>query len=76
MKLSTLKRQAQQATTWRGHSMKWGPIFGGATTNHGSQFGTCRNCGAEVLLTEHPAPNGIDIGGAAVALNCVKWVAA
>ena len=52
--------------------MQWGSPFGNATTNIYSQFGTCKHCKAEVLLTEYPAPNATGIGGAAVAMNCQK----
>lgn len=30
----------------------------------------CRRCGMGVQILTHPAPNEIDIGGEAVALNC------
>ncbi len=69
MKLSTLRKSAQRATSWRGHGMKWAAPFGRAGGPL-SQFGTCKRCGMEVQLIEHPAPNQIDIGGEAVALNC------
>ena len=69
MKLSTLKRRAQQSTRLRGHRMRWNEPFGRANGPK-SQFGFCRVCNAEVLLCEKPAPNGIDIGGAAVAVHC------
>ena len=34
------------------------------------QTGTCRKCDMTVHLYTHPAPNGVEIGGEAVALNC------
>lgn len=70
MKLSTLKKKAQQATAWRGHRMKWGPVYGTPTTQ--SQNAECRDCAAVVSIHEMPAPNGIDIGGSAVAINCLS----
>ena len=64
MKLSTLKKRAQSATAWRGHRMRWHQY-------DANQAGaTCRTCGATVGIETHPAPNGIDIGGSAVARNC------
>lgn len=30
----------------------------------------CQTCGAYVQVDSNPPPNGIDIGGNAVALNC------
>ena len=72
MKLPTLRKSAQRSTTLRGHRMRWRAPFGNATTNVYSQFGQCRDCGMEVLLAERPAPNGINIGGEALALNCKR----
>jgi hypothetical protein len=67
--LSTLRKRAAQAATWRGHKLKW---------SHGINMGVrllqnakC-NCGAEVQINTKPAPNEIDIGGDAVAVNCTK----
>ncbi len=30
----------------------------------------CLDCGADVAVNQRPAPNEIDVGGAAVSLNC------
>jgi len=70
MKLSTLKKRAQQATAWRGHSMRWGEPFGNATKQAFGQHGYCRHCKAYVWLDTKPAPNSIGISGLAVAVNC------
>jgi len=67
--LETLRRHAAKACNFRGHSMQWSNPFGSASGPH-SMFGTCRHCRMEVLIREAPAPNGIDIGGEAVALQC------
>jgi hypothetical protein len=69
MKLSTLKKQAQCVTKSRGHSIKWGETFG-RSDGPKSQNGKCKHCGAYVFLAESPAPNGIGVGGLAVAVNC------
>lgn len=69
--LSTLKKEAQRYTSLRGHRMKWGNPYCRASGPR-MQIGKCRDCGMEVQLNEAPAPNGIDIGGEAVALNCRK----
>jgi hypothetical protein len=61
--LSALKREAQRATAWRGHRMRWFEANGYATA-------FCIHCGMEVQCRERPAPNDIDIGGEAVALTC------
>jgi hypothetical protein len=67
MKLSTLKKQAQGATTWRGHRIVWGQAYGRANGPQ-SLNGQCRKCGAYVFLVEHP--NSIGVSGLAVAVNC------
>jgi hypothetical protein len=68
MKLSTLKKQAQSSTKFRGHSMKWdAPIEFGTRF---VQLGRCRICGAEVQLNTRPYPNEINIGGKALATGC------
>lgn len=67
--LNYLRKLAQATTSFRGHRMKWGSPFGKAGGPF-SQFGRCKKCGKETLLTESPAPNEIDISGEAVALNC------
>ena len=69
MKLATLRKRAARTTAARGHRMQWRAPFGRAGGPL-SQFGQCRHCGKEVLLCERPAPNGIDAGGEALALNC------
>lgn len=71
MKLSTLKRMAQQTTKARGHRMSWGQVFGRAAGPY-SQNGECRDCGAHVWLSEVSSPNGIGVSGLAVAVNCTK----
>jgi hypothetical protein len=69
MKLSTLKKQAQSSTKFRGHSMKWdAPI---EFNTRSVQIGRCTACGAEVALNTRPFPNEINIGGEAVAINCM-----
>lgn len=69
VRLSTLKRRAQAATKYRGHRMRWGVVYGRANGPK-SQHGQCRDCGASVSVHERPAPNDIDVGGLAVAVNC------
>lgn len=34
------------------------------------RYGVCKKCAKQVHLNPTPAPNEIDIGGEAVALNC------
>lgn len=70
MMLSTLKRHAQQSTSFRGHVMQWAAPWHGESKS--TQMGTCRRCGMEVHLNTRPMPNEIDVMGEAVALNCTK----
>ena len=66
--LSTLKKQAQQSTAWRGHSMKWHAPHHGEHRSY--QTAECVRCGMDVCVNTRPMPNEIDIGGNAVALDC------
>lgn len=68
MKLSTLKKLAQQATKFRGHSMFWSEPEKDKTF----QWASCRYCGKGVAIRTNPLPNEIEIGGEAVALNCTR----
>lgn len=65
-----LRREAMESATWRGHQMgRWEIILGGGTGAHRQQA-TCKKCGKQVVVDTNPPPNGIDIGGEAVALGC------
>jgi hypothetical protein len=72
-----LKRSAREATAFRGHILH--PIrrtnnYPGETAYHGAA--KCRTCPAWVQVNTRPQPNGIDIGGPAVAMTCPtdkKW---
>jgi hypothetical protein len=68
--IEKLRKAAAKATKFRRHSIRWGEPYGNATTQRFSQHGECRFCGMGVWLDTHPAPNGIDIAGEAVALSC------
>ena len=63
--ITRLKRKALESTAFRGHQMakwlRWTPF---------NYVACCVNCPAEVQVLSDPAPNQIDIGGEAVALNC------
>lgn len=64
--LRSLKREARESATWRGHKLR--PFV----TYHDGKVATatCRDCPVSVTVNTHPAPNEIDIGGDAVAINC------
>ena len=70
MKISTLKKSAQSSTKYRGHRMKWGDVFGNATTQAFGLNGKCRDCGSYCFIITNPAPNQTGVSGTAVALNC------
>lgn len=64
-----LQELATKGAEWRGHWLgKWRK----AETMAGYTVYTsrCVNCGAYVQVCPDPPPNGIDIGGDAVAVNC------
>ena len=52
LKLTTLKRKASKAAKANGHSIKWGNVFGNATSNRYSQVGVCKHCAAGVACHE------------------------
>ncbi len=66
MDVLDLQREGLEAARWRGHRMGawrcpdlWGPTFS-----------VCQVCGARLQVDPNPPPNGIDISGDAVAINC------
>lgn len=64
-KRDILRREAIDSSIFRGHELtrfKW------ATPTRG--WADCKNCAAWVTVIVNPAPNEIDIGGPAVAVNC------
>jgi hypothetical protein len=65
-KLRRLKKSAMESCIFRGHKMN---KFRGSvwSTKHNS---LCTECLMRVTVNLNPAPNDIEIGGEAVALNC------
>lgn len=64
--LLLLIREGLDTARWRGHAMS----VVSTDTQRGQSVHRCKTCGAEVHCDVSPPPNGIDIGGDAVALNC------
>jgi hypothetical protein len=68
--LLKLRKEAEIACKFRGHKLgKW------ATYHRESRSlanNACKVCEDWVQCNSNPAPNDIDIGGPAVALNCRK----
>lgn len=65
--LQYLIREATDAAKRRGHDLVWIRSSSASGTWRDAE---CAECGMTVRADAHPAPNGIDIGGPAVALNC------
>ena len=65
-KLARLKREALESAMFHGHSMY---PFATIVPNVVARS-HCQNCGKYVQVDTQPAPNGIEIGGEAVALGC------
>lgn len=65
-KLRTLKQSAKQSAEYRGH--KLGRFY--TLDTRGIAQASCRQCSMSVMVNTRPQPNGIDIAGGAVALNC------
>jgi len=68
MKLDELRKQATESCKARNHEMVWQPPR--MHTNRILQTAYCRSCNRYVQIDTKPEPNGIDIGGDAVAENC------
>ena len=66
--LKRIRREATKSCRARGHIMEWQKPE--RETNRISQTAYCARCGMMVALDTCPPPNGIDVGGAAVALHC------
>ena len=63
--IERLRREALEGCSWRGHHMRPFARLGKTSRN-----AICQTCHMEVVIDSKPAPNGIDIGGEAIALNC------
>jgi hypothetical protein len=68
--IEALRREAGSAARWRGHRLTWTTIR--QDERRTIARGTCRQCQASVDCNTRPEPNGIDIGGEAVAINCTR----
>jgi hypothetical protein len=68
--LSELVIDAEEATTFRGHLINWQKPYHGERNS--LMTGECIRCQAWVQVDTNPLPNGIDIGGPAVAVHCKR----
>lgn len=65
--MKTLKNEAMESCESRGHKMNhWRKDSYWRTV----ESCECTACGATVRVDTNPPPNGIDIMGSAVAINC------
>jgi hypothetical protein len=67
--LNALRLEANDAADRRGHAIAWGEPH--VTGRRSIQNGVCSVCGEWVQINDTPLPNDIEIGGPAVAINCV-----
>lgn len=67
-----LVTEARAACERRGHSMR---TLRRTLDGKETGYAECRVCRASVSVDTRPMPNGIDISGSAVAVNCPagKW---
>lgn len=69
MKTRELRKHARKATKVRGHRIgKFSHLIG--TGWNAYSVAVCEKCGRDVAVYPNPAPNGIDIAGDAVAVDC------
>lgn len=69
--LNILKDKAlESCEEVRGHDM--GEWEDNVTQFRTTSYSTCKNCGRYVQVNTNPSPDGIDIGGDAVAISCDK----
>jgi hypothetical protein len=71
--IGRLRLSADRSASNRGHELEWVRFI--ETPDRIAEFGTCIRCDLSATIDTKPPPNGIDIGGEAVALNCgdMSW---
>lgn len=66
--IQSLIDQAKDSASRRGHVLN---SFSQATGARGRTSAECASCGAWVQVDTDPPANGVDVGGPAVAVDCV-----
>jgi hypothetical protein len=68
-----LEQLARASAHARGHCLS---IFRTTSTDERRvcAMATCGYCHAEACIDTNPPPNGIDVGGRAVAINCTRRI--
>lgn len=69
--LEHIRLDAEMSAHFRGHSLSWGEPTQ-FSNGRRIQSAICTACGMTVQVDTMPPPNGIDIGGTAVALSCTR----
>jgi len=72
-RLDKLKREALESCRLRGHDMGYFKTqidYPKGTGRRQVAISYCKHCKMYVQVDSYPEPNGIDIGGNAVAINC------
>ena len=64
---------ASETSLNRGHDMVWITAPDALQLSITTNLARCKNCDAWVQVDTSPAPNGILIGGPAVALDCYEY---
>ncbi len=72
-KLEMLKEQAERSAEFRGHTLgPWKSNLIFQTKKRAVELSICIYCGEWAEVDTCPLPNGIDVGGTAVAVECSK----
>lgn len=87
MVVGTLRRRASKASAARGHRLRWlKPFYSRRMVPSASNLarnakygdslrvvltGDCIRCGAWAQVDTRPPANGVEVGGPAVAVNCL-----
>jgi hypothetical protein len=66
--LEELRGSASKSALSRQHNIVWMPPC--HSESKSTQIGQCLKCQKEVYLCMNPSPNGVDIGGEAISMNC------
>jgi hypothetical protein len=68
--LDEVREEAELAVEARGHAIEWLLPRYYTDDESATQIGRCSECGRDVFLNTRPPPNGIEISGEAVSLEC------
>ncbi len=72
-KLEMLKEQAERSAEFRGHILgPWKSNLIFPSRKRKVELSICINCGEWAEVDTCPLPNGINVGGTAVAVECGK----